>query len=298
MPSVFEYFNLAQDNSTPVPQLASNTTFFQLQKEASDYFSVKENAAAADGNVLAVSIVEGQSFTLQNEKHAKFLTRCTELFKEKSDALKLLDKKIAGSVSLGVLATSLSFIPLVGYFSALGWGGSVYFVNQRGKAYSEYMESLNLLVCACNWSLGQGKDERLNNENDLCTAPTIRKMMTELYSVLTEKQARHLIADDIEGVFAKELVDFESKFSLSFSKNTLFANKSADEYIALSKKGAGFTRCVYGFNKGRPIDFLDAFISIIPDLYRAIVDGFKQLIHKLKGENQAEAVLSAAALAV
>ena len=38
-------------------------------------------------------------------------------------------------------------------------------------------------------------------------------------------------------------------------------------------------RGVYGLNKGNPTDFIDAFISIFPDIYNAIHHGFKKLQH-------------------
>ncbi|OEH46732.1 hypothetical protein lpari_02200 [Legionella parisiensis] len=97
-----------------------------------------------------------------------------------------------------------------------------------------------------------------------------------LYPVLTETQVRHLIANDIEEVFTQELHEYEKRFELGFKPESFFKK---DDTIALSKKGAEFSRCIYGFNKGGVMDFLDAIVSILPDLYRAAVHGCHQLKH-------------------
>lgn len=283
MPSVLESFGWkTQSEFTAVPQLGIDSKINKLQLQSQKYFLVKENARATDGDVLAVTVKSGQGFNVTNtdleqDEHSSYVRACTALFKEKSDALTATDRNIALSATAGVITTALSFIPFVGYLAALCWGSTLFFINQRTKAYEEYQESLNLLVSTCNWALGQGKSERHCTSTALTSNPDIRNMMVSLYPVLTEKQVRHLIADDIEEVFAGELHSYESKYGLSANKSSFFKND--DERIAQSKRSAEFHRCIYGFNKGKPTDFLDAFLSVFPDIYNSIVYGCKRLQH-------------------
>ncbi len=279
MASVFESFGWkSQADYTVVPQLGINSRINQLQITSQRYFTVGENARAADGDILAVAVRTDQNFDLRGEAHRAHLRACIELFKEKSNALKVVDQKIAFSTVLGIVATSLSFIPFVGYFGLLGWGSALYYMTQRTKAAEEYQESLNLLVATCNWCLGEGPDARKSSKEDLTSNTDIRDMMTSLYPVLTEKQVRHLIADDIEDTFAQELRSYESKYRLTANTNGLFAANS-DESIARSKRSAEFNRCIYGYNKGNPSDYLDAFLSVFPDIYNSIHHGFKTIQH-------------------
>ena len=153
--------------------------------------------------------------------------------------MRAIDRNIAISAVVGLIATSLSFIPFVGYFSLLGWGSALYFITQRTRAYDEYKESLNLLAATCNWSLGEGDEERQSPKEELTRNADIRDMMTSLYPVVTEKQARHLIADDIEKMFVAELNDYESKYTGTTS--TFFAG--GDDSIARSKRV--LSRCLW-----------------------------------------------------
>lgn len=261
MSSVFELFGIKKPQSyTPVSQLSVNNFLHKLQRESERFFKIEPMAQAEDGNKLAITVASGQSFDLNIPQHLKLLNDSLYLFKEKSYQLKALDWKIASGVLVGVLATSLSFFPLVGALGLLGWGAALYYINQRSALYNEYHESLTLLVATCNWSLGQGHRE--NTDEELTQNPAIRAMMATLYPVLTEAQVKHLIADDIEGIFVKELQEYEKTFS------GLNTNVHKDESIALSKRGAEFERCIYGFNKGSMVDFLDALASFLPDVYR------------------------------
>lgn len=279
MASVFELLGWrGQAQSTPLSPLAINTPLYQLQQQSQKYYTIPKDAAAADGDILAVSIQQAGHFQLK-EEHLAHLRACTTSFKEHAQALKDVDQKIVIGVVIGVLATSLSFLPFVGYFNFLGWGAASYYLNQRGSIYNEYTESLKLLVGACNWSLGEGPNNRHANKAQLIANPEIRDMMSALYPVLNQTQVQHLIADDIEESFTKELHQYESKYHLSANKAPTFFKENADERIALSKRAAEFSRCIYGFNKGKPSDFLDAFCSALPDLYHAIHYGFKRLQH-------------------
>ncbi len=302
MPSVFESFGWKSQNAyTTVSQLGINNRINKLQIASQNYFTIGENARAADGDILAISIKLGQNFDLQNEAHRAHLRACVELFKDKSNALKSLDQKITLSTVLGIVATSLSFIPFVGYLSILGWGSAVYYITQRNMAEAEYREALNLLVSSCNWALGEGAEVRKSQKDELTNNEDIREMMTFLYPVLTEAQARHLIADDIEDTFIQELRNYESKYRLTATTTSFFASnkETNDERIARSKRGAQFYRCVYGYNKGNPSDYLDAFLSVFPDIYNSIHHGFKRVQHWWSsGSNKKETPETVASLQV
>lgn len=288
MPSVFESFGWkSQTDHTIVSPLGINNRIHKLQIASQNYFTIGENARAADGNVLAISPRPGQEFDLNNEAHGQHLRACIELFKDKSKTFKAIDQKIAFSTVLGVVATSLSFIPFVSYFGLLGWGSALYHLTQRSIAEMEYTESLNLLVATCNWCLGEGLGVRKATKEALTSHEDIREMMTHLYPVLTEQQARHLIADDIEDIFVQELHHYESKYHLTSNANHFFvAAKNTDERIAQSKRCAEFSRCIYGYNKGSYSDYLDAFLSIFPDIYNTIHHGFKRLQHWWNSDSQ------------
>ncbi|PWY56801.1 hypothetical protein DGG96_05185 [Legionella qingyii] len=258
---------------TSMSQLGIDSDLNKLQLESQIYFTIAKGAYAADSNILGVTIREGQQF--QIPAHTDFLKRCTALVREKSTQLKSIDQKIIGSVVFGVTASALSFLPVIGFLGWIGWGAAAYFINQRATAYTEYHESLALLVSVCNWSLGEGENKRKCGVRALTTNESIRDMMAVLYPVLTEKQVKHLIADDIECEFTLELQEYEKKFQIGFDPHRFFSK--TDDTIALSKKGAEFSRCIYGYNKGGVTDFLDAIVSILPDLYRAALYGCQKL---------------------
>ncbi|HHT0593418.1 TPA: hypothetical protein ACTXXA_002466 [Legionella anisa] len=263
-----------QPSYTPIPQLGINSELNTLQLESQKYFAIGKGAQAADGNVLGITVQ--QDFRTTNSNQIEFLNKCIALVKEKSMQLKSIDQKIAGSVVFGVTATALSFLPVIGYIGWIGWAAAAYFINKRATAYAEYHEALTLLVGACNWSLGLGPGNRKDSAENLTNNKSIREMMAVLYPVLTETQVRHLIADDIEDVFTQELHDYEKRFQPGFEPSRFFKK---DDTIALSKKGAEFSRCIYGFNKGGVTDYLDAIVSILPDLYRAALHGWHKLTY-------------------
>ncbi|KTC91070.1 hypothetical protein [Fluoribacter dumoffii] len=277
MSSVLEILRIKkQPLYTSVSQLGIHSELSSLQIESEHYFTIGKGAQAADGNVLAVSTLSGQEFRTSNQAHIEFINKCTGFFKQKSMQLKSIDQKLAGSVAFGVAATALSFLPGVGFLGWIGWAATAYFINQRATAYAEYHEALTLLVGVCNWSLGS--ENRRDAVSRVTKNEAIRNMMAALYPVLTETQVKHLIADDIEQVFTKELEAYEKRIQSNFQAQ-FFSKKDQDDTIALSKKGAEFSRCIYGFNKGGVVDFLDAIVSLLPDLYKAAVHGIQQLKH-------------------
>ncbi|KTD70902.1 hypothetical protein [Legionella tucsonensis] len=282
MASVLETFGIKRQPSyTPIPQLGINSELNTLQLESQEYFAIDKEARAADDNILAITV--RQNFLTTNSNHIEFLNKCTALVKEKSMQLKSIDQKITGSVVFGATATALSFLPVIGYIGWIGWAAAAYFINKRATAYAEYHEALTLLVGACNWSLGTGPDDRKERTRNLTENKSIREMMAVLYPVLTETQVKHLIADDIEDVFTQELQEYEKRFQPGFESSRFFSKK--DDTIALSKKGAEFSRCIYGFNKGGFTDYLDAIVSVLPDLYRAALHGWHRLTHWWQEKN-------------
>ncbi|WP_454782094.1 hypothetical protein [Legionella sp. WA2022007384] len=276
MTSVLSFLGMKdKEPYTSMSELGINSDLSKLQLESQNYFTIAKGAQAADFNVLGVAIKEGEHFQTNTKAHIDFLKRCTALVKEKSTQLKSIDHKIIGSVVFGAAATALSFLPVVGFLGWIGWGAAAYFIQQRAIAYTQYQESLALLVGACNWSLGEGVNQRQSIISNLTTNESVRDMMAVLYPVLTEKQVKHLIADDIEEKFAEELREYEKRYQLGFNPSQFFSK--TDDTIALSKKGAEFSRCIYGYNKGGFTDFLDAIVSVLPDLYRAALHGCQKL---------------------
>ncbi|PJD93463.1 MAG: hypothetical protein CK426_08775 [Legionella sp.] len=273
MASVLEFFQLkSRSNNTSIAPLGIHNHLNTQQQKSTDYFKIKDSSLLKED--LLVNIID--AFALDNDNHTSFITACVKLFSEKELALKSLDQKIISSLIVGMVGSSLSFIPFVSYFGALGWGSTVYFLAQRNTAVAEYEESLKLLVATCNWSLGQTAEE---NTQKLTQAKVIRDMMTCLYPVLTEKQVRDLIDDKIENEFIAELQAHDKQSFQQAGLNSLFASKSENENLLRSKRSAEFNRCIYGYNKGKPMDYLDAFLSIFPDLYQATLDGFQKLQH-------------------
>ncbi len=285
MSLVLELIGLKKSaTSTPIAPLGINSPINKLQTKSQNYFTIAADAVAADGDQLGVSITRNGAFDLTNPAHKEHITECLALFKEQKQKLHILDQKIIYSALLGIVGSSLSFIPFVSYIGLAGWGSTIFHLAQRNSQFNEYQETLKLLVATCNWSLGPVSRKNANAE--LTTDLVMRDMMAALYPVLTEKQVRHLIADDIEEVFAQELRVYESKYHLNSAIGTLFntAEKKADERIALGKRSAEFNRCVYGYQKGNALDYLDAFVSIFPDLYKMIVEQCNYVQHYFKKE--------------
>lgn len=277
MTSVFESFGWKiPADSTPVYPLGTFNRPNEQQLRSKLYFEIEKDAKAADGNVLAIKPKDKQFFDLKKAEHKEYLKACVNSFKDTSNALKAIDRKIVFSTLLSMVSLPFTWIPVIGFLNLLCMGYSVYHLGKREVLVKEYKESLNLLVASCNWALGQNMSERCSNKEALTTDTDLRDMMTTLYPVLTEQQTRHVIADDIEEVFAKELRDYESKYQFPGSNHRFFSS-NADERIARSKRGAEWSRCVYGHDKGQASDYLDAFITAFPDIYKAIQHGFQQV---------------------
>ena len=237
----------------------------ELERKSKELFTINAGDTLSEGVHMYVTHREGNKYNEGNRVHNNFLEDCTLLFKGNSTKLKELDTKISIGLVVAVVGSSLSFLPFVGFFSVLGWGAVAYYGSQRGIAYKEYQESLNLLVASCNWSLG-GADGIVGRS--VTEQPAILAMMTALYPVLTKQDVENLIADDIEGVF------LEMQRRCDLSRPSFFSRKektSQEDKLALSKAESKFNHAFYGFNKGTASEFLDALLAIVPDLYRACV---------------------------
>lgn len=283
--SFIEYFT--QPQSTPLPMLGIDSDLYQLQLQSKDFFTIEPGASAADGNQLAIFVKVPFQLKLPNTSpqntrlslfpapvrndtelavQSKFIQDCISLFKLKSQKLRQIDNQIVSAVLLAVAAMSIPFLPFAGWIAMTAWISAIYLTHQRGNAYTEYHEALVLLVATCNWTLGD--NIRSNNVTDLTKANIIQEMMAQLYPVLTEAQTKHFIADDIELSFIDALKRYDSSL---FSNSDMMdqARIPELEQLALKKRGAEFIRCVYGLNKGKPQDFLDALLMALPDLWRA-----------------------------
>jgi hypothetical protein len=263
-----------QSKETPIARLGITSDLNSLQIESQKYYIIPENATAHDGEDNPLAVTKKIDFNIQ--AHKEFVQKSTALFIKKSDGLKALDMKIAGSFMLWIVATSLSFLPFIGYFALPCVGLLIYQITQRTTVLNEYKESLNLLVATCNWILGPNKDDRQTDDHVLTQDEDLRNMMIALYPVLTKEQVNHLIANDIEQIFTDEQNEYEEKYRLSKKSSSFWNDKS----IAGSKRSAEFNRCIYGYNKGKATDFLDAFLSVFPDIWNAITDGFKHWLYK------------------
>lgn len=264
--SFLDYFISPQ--STPLPTLRVNSRLYQLQTESKLFFTIDEHAEAADGNNLAVTIGQHNQFSLNYQSHSSFVTNCTNLFREKSIVLQAIDTKIMAAALVAIAAMSIPFIPFAGWIAMAAWMTALYLMHERGNAYAEYHESLVLLAATCNWSLGEVNHQP--NKKMLADSEIIQNMMKQLYSVLTETQTKHLIDDAIESQFVAALkASDDSNAANTDKKYGQFFSSPALKEVVLKKQGPEFFRCMYGLNKGKPKDFLDAFLTALPDLWRA-----------------------------
>ena len=268
MQAVFEV--LRSPETTQLAPLIIDTPngISALETRAKSFFTIRDSSSLSPDEKMGVSIVETYNFA--EDTHPAYLDECTRLFKANSTKLKELDTKISIGLVVAVVGSSLSFLPFVGFFSVLGWGAVAYYGSQRGVAYKEYHDSLNLLVASCNWSLGGAND---TVDRSVTTNPVIQSMMTALYPVLTKQDVANLIADDIEGAF------LEMQRKCDLSRPSFFSRKeetSPEDKLALSKAESKFNHAFYGFNKGTASDFLDALLAIVPDLYRACANACSQ----------------------
>lgn len=264
MPSVFDYckqhFFRQEPPETRVSNSHIDTTTAYALKTRSRYFEITDSIT--DGTTLAIRPV--QLFDANNPDHKELLTQMTQSFKAKSNALMQRDKDIMAGLAFGVIGTSLSFLPILGWVGLAGYFYAASQAYHREKAYTEYHAALTELVGACNWSLGALNN---NQAEELTQTPEIRTMMMALYRVLTEQNIRDLIDNEIETLFVDELETYNSSVPVP----------GYEDNIRASKKGADFIRCIYGYNKGQLVDFVDALVSLIPDAYHMACDGLERV---------------------
>ena len=255
---------------------AERTAPFYFMRSC-NYFVIKDNAVAKDRNEsdndLPIRI--GEKFSLR--EHAVIVTDHTTLYKEKSDALVLNDKKMWSALLIAVIAPSIPFVPFLGLVAFVAWMATFYFLNQRATLNTEYKDARTLLIATCNWALGP--KTRQDSKKDLIASAEIKAMMDELFPVLSKTQVKHLIADDIENQYTDALVaraqrtkiPLASFFSSNPSRAAQFVSRELEE-TALKQSTAEVIRCIYGHNRGEnEMDLLRVVSNFIcVDIGRAL----------------------------
>lgn len=300
MPSLLELMGLLdQPTEMSIPQFDINSTVYRLQMQTNKYFTIPLDARAnaaqgrlaleapeteAQGDEEAeVAAQQSVVFNPTLPEHQQLIAQCTLAFTTNLTRLKAIDYKIMASVTLVVIASAFSFLPLVGYFTWLGLGSIIYQTHQRGAAYTDYKASLMLLVTVCHWSLGPGAARRtlLEDGASLTAQKEIRAMTAALFSVLTEAELRHLIANDLVTAFITECRQHDENFRAGYQAYIMFREANPDQTMALNRRNAAFHRCVYGPNK-TAINFLDAFLELLPDLWKLSCHVFVKIQHKVQ----------------
>ena len=248
-------------------------------RRSEEFFTIKINAVAKDNNLsdkeLPIDIKQGMSFNLRN--HAAIVAEHTELYKRKSAALMLNDKKMWGAILIAIIAPSIPFVPFIGLLALPAWIATFYFLNQRNTLNNEYKDARTLLIATCSWALGS--KNRQNAVSQLTSSHEINSMMEQLYPVLSKTQVKHLIADDIEEQYVNALDNRDSRTKLPFA--AFFNNNQSRaaqivsrelEQTALKQRGAEVIRCIYGHNRGEDeMDMLRVITNFIcVDIGRAI----------------------------
>ena len=273
MASFLDYCGFNTPEKTLLPRLRIHSSTFELQSKSETYFQIPETALADDGNELAIFIQE--NFTTSKAEHTNFMNSCTTNYEKNAALLYDLDKKIISSLLVAVVASSLSVLPILGWLAVAGTFAALYFSMQRGALYEEQQESLKLLVGVCNWSIGPGPNVRTDTKQNLVECEAIQRMMDQL-TILDETQTKHFLADDIQAHFLGLLATSYNSFRFfSKSNDAALVSKAhvprpALEQVALKQRAAEFNRCIYGLNKGTEKDFIDAFLSALPDLWQAM----------------------------
>ncbi|NDH67394.1 MAG: hypothetical protein EBY22_05710 [Gammaproteobacteria bacterium] len=258
-------------------EIPKNTPFYFVRSQ--DYFLIKLNAVAKDNNRSDddLPIMITKKFSLR--EHAAIVKDHTNLYKEKSNALVLNDKKMWSALLIAVIAPNIPFIPFLGLVAFVAWMATFYFLNQRATLNTDYKDARTLLIATCNWALGPNSDSRNNLISELTNSQEIKAMMDELFPVLSKTQVKHLIADDIERQYtdALEARAQRTKIPLAtfFSNNPSRAAQSVSrelEETALKQSTAEVIRCIYGHNRGEnEMDLLRVVSNFIcVDIGRAL----------------------------
>jgi|GEM_PF-6782476 len=285
----------ASNASTPVGQfrlnyaILSDESFTQMSDtpekrtapfyfiRSQNYFVIKANAVAKDRNHSndELPILISENFSLAN--HAAIVTDHTNLYKEKSDALVLNDKKMWSALLIAVIAPSIPFVPFLGLVAFVAWMATFYFLNQRATLNTEYKDARTLLIATCNWALGP--KDRIDSKERLTASPEINAMMNELFPVLSKTQVKHLIADEIENQYTEALearaqrtkIPLASFFSSNSSRAAQSVSRELEE-TALKQSTAEVIRCIYGHNRGEnEMDLLRVVSNFIcVDIGRAL----------------------------
>ena len=286
MQAYFEYLPFFGTTSEKVklPQLAVDNSLHQFQLESKKYFTIDANAEATNGNKLAITPVV--LFNIDTPEQINFIERATKKFTDASTALKAIDSQIAQSLLLSVNASAVTILPFLGTVgwvcSWIGLGYAVKKFADRQLAYQDYNESMTLLMGTCNWSLGvlnTSAPETITNH------PAVKSMLNVLYPVLTKKQIECLIADEIESGFVASHQQEQDKSSGYFS--TFFGSYiNPHDKTTFGKIGTNISHSAYGFGKGSPMDTLLVMFTSIPDIFRAVSNGFSDVMKKWNAPQQ------------
>lgn len=279
----------AQFNDMKEGKEKRSAAFYYLR--SGQFYTIKPNAVAKDGNNTddTLPITIRQPFNLT--QHADIVKEHTAVFKEKFAAIFKLDLTIVGLVAAAFTVTFTPFFPFAGIIATGLWIAALGFLSQRNKLYTEYQESLTLLLTTCNWALGSTKITQ-HQAPELAKNAEIRGMLDCLFSVLTKKQVKHLIHDPIEHLFTAALESYDSRFRFPLvSRFFNQPNRAADaidkelENTALKQKGADFFRSAYGPNRGTTKDLALIVFPLALDLCRAVFNAGKAYFTKPAEEN-------------
>ena len=250
---------------TTVLPLAVDSTLYRLQNQARTYFDIAQSPQARNGNVLGVRPIV--SFVSDNKDHLKFISECTNLQRDNENKLRMHDIMMISCFAVSIAASCVTFLPFVGLLAYAAYAASVYYFYQRSFIAYEHKEALNLLVQVCNWSLGSH-----SQQENIVQNPEISAMMTQLYPLLTEDQVMNLIADEIEQDFVEAFKACKDSPTVSTNTAAFFGKLPASEAekIVLAKNASEAARCVYGYNRGKLVDFFAGAKAIGPDLGKVL----------------------------
>jgi hypothetical protein len=139
------------------------------------------------------------------------------------------------------------------------------------------------MVNNCNWCLGekpadvdgQAYQEALQKDESIAT------MMQHLYPILSEKQVRDLVNNDIEDGF---IVALKKQNTEASDAGIGFFNAKRSKAMGWAKACNGVNHAMYGYNPEESFGLFKAAYRIIPDTFKAIGYGFNQLFAK-KGKD-------------
>ncbi len=286
MQAYFDYlpfFNVKSEK-VKLPELAVDNSLSKFQLESKKYFTIEANAEAKNGNQLAITPVV--PFNHHTAEHINFIERATQQFNASSLKLKSIDSTIAQSLLFSIVSSTLTILPFLGTIgwvcSYIGLGYAIKKFADRQLAYQDYNESMKVLIGTCNWSLGKIDQAE---QSAIISNPAIKNMLDALYPVLTKKEVACLIDDQIEKGFVASHQEEQEKSSGYFS--TFFGSYiNAQDKTTFGKIGTNVSHSAYGHGKGSAMDTLQVLVTSIPDIFRALSNGFSNVMKKWNAPQQ------------